>query len=71
MTTTTIFSRPNQSETTHGEVKVGIVKRLETIVDGLVEYPGSVKGDFGKWVLSEWLEAKIHQISRSGGTERR
>jgi len=44
---------------------------LEIAIDSVVEYPGSKKGDFGRWVPTEWVEAKLTQIFEGGGTERK
>ena len=50
--------------------KIDIGKELQTAVDSIIEYPGSKKGDFGHWVLTEWINAKIQQITERGGIER-
>lgn len=48
------------------ELENRILKR----VDSFVEYPGSRKGDFGEWRLTDWVNAKIEQFSSKGGRER-
>lgn len=49
----------------------GGAKRATGLVDGVVEYPGSKKGDFGHWVLMEWVDQKIKTLVERNGRERR
>ena len=50
-----------------GKLKDG----LQSGIDSLVEYPGSVKGDYGRWVPTEWLTARLERILAQSGTERK
>jgi len=71
----TIFdsaSIAQQSRSREGGLKLReIGQRVRTNIDKIVEYPGSRKGDFGEWRLTDWMGAKIEQILSRGGTERK
>lgn len=53
------------------DIDLGKIKeKLETVIDSVVEYPGSRKGDSGRWVLTEWVDAKIGEVVSKSRTER-
>lgn len=54
-----------------GSQKTSLVEGVQKLIDSVVEYPGSRKGEFGEWRLTDWLEGKARQIVGGGGTERR
>lgn len=44
--------------------KLDLVKLKDTVeakIDGIIEYPGSKKGDSGMWRLPDWL---IYQVEK-------
>lgn len=52
--------------------KPNMGKVLAGVKDAIFEYPGSRKGDFGEWRLTDWLDAKIQEVlATRGGRERR
>ena len=63
----TIYRAPQVTEET--ETKPSLTENIQAHIDSIIEYPGSVKGDFGHWVLTEWVDAKIEQIVSHGRNE--
>ncbi len=51
--------------------KPRLAELIQAGVDFLIEYPGSKKGEFGEWRLTDWVDGKIQQIASRGGVERR
>ena len=48
-----------------------LAELIQSRIDSFVEYPGSIKGEFGEWRLVDWASAKIERVLSRGGTERK
>jgi hypothetical protein len=55
----------------HNLNRVNVKGEIQKLIDSVVEYPGSRKGDFGEWRLTDWLASKIEGTAGRGGSERR
>lgn len=66
---TTVYLSAAASKEESNKPKIG--EAVLAAIDNIVEYPGSKKGDFGHWVLMEWVDSKIKAMVERNGQERR
>jgi hypothetical protein len=60
-----------KAKDSEGAYKMSLTEGVQRAIDSVVEYPGSRKGEFGEWRLTDWIDWKLQQTLRGGGTERK